>query len=193
MVVAAVCACQFHHGVVSHDGGGSADGPGIDAPKVDAMVAAIDSQPDAPPPCVVTGLQCGGQVTSKTCNGGCWVFCNDATPVVQSVARARCLAWGGELAPILDSNDQACVHSFDPANQIWIGYEQPLNQATPATGWSFNGVTITQPNWDTGEPNDSAADGIENNQENCAYMKDTGKWNDTPCGEMNRTRFACRR
>lgn len=70
------------------------------------------------------------------------MFCNDAAPVVQSVARARCIAWGGELAPILDANAQTCVHAFDAANQIWIGYEQALNQATSATGSSFNGVTI---------------------------------------------------
>jgi hypothetical protein len=129
------------------------------------------------------------------CNGACWVKCTQAVPVPsQYAASGACDGWGGKLAPIRDANDEACVSQMlFPSQASWTGFEQALTATTPAGDWSWNGdgVTPTFLSWDSGQPNDF--NGVENLQEQCAYMTTAGLWQDTDCFSSASYRFSCRR
>ena len=163
---------------------------GLDGPLDD-----IDAPPRA---CEATGLTCSGTVTVKTCTNAagrtCWASCNQA--LTQPQAEARCTAWGGKLGPFITTEDDVCFESVRIAGQkMWTALEQLPNQASFGAGWLWNGDATTPATvirWDTGEPNDSNADNVENNQEQCAFINESTLNNnshDKACTEVYR--FAC--
>lgn len=110
-----------------------------------------------------------------------------------SVATA-CADWGGEVAPIRNAADQACVQQMlFPQQASWIGLLQSPFATAVGDGWSVNGdnVALTYTNWDTGQPND--ANNVENGAEQCGFMTAEGKWQDTDCSSTALLRFSCRR
>lgn len=138
--------------------------------------------------CNATGLTCLGHVTVTTCNGGCWVTCDDT--VTEPGAALRCGGWGGKVAPIRTAADQTCATvGGEPS---WTGLVQRLGASSPTEGWSWNNdnVAPTFLAWASGQPEDH--DGHENNQENCAIQTPPSRaWSDVGC--LARYPFACRR
>jgi len=193
VLLVVVCACGFEHGAISHDSQidtGSGSGSNIDA--------AVDAPADAKitnATCDTSGLTCAGTTVALMCNGACWVKCTQTVAVPsQLAASGACNGWGGELAPIRDANDQACVSQMlFPSQASWTGFEQSITSTTLSGGWSWNsdGVVPTFVNWDPGQPNDF--NGVENGQEQCAYMTTSGGWQDTDCFSAASYRFSCRR
>ena len=191
----AIAGCGFSHGALSRDASGDDDGPMIDA----AIDASVDAAPDAAPDlgsCNTTALTClGGTPVAVTCNGGCWVKCQQGVPVAnQATASAQCAAWGGKLAPIRVQADNDCVATTLFLGQAsWIGFEQNATATTKTAGWTWNndGIAEAYTNWSGGQPNDN--DGTENGEEQCAYMPTVGTWQDIPCGDGGLFRFSCRR
>jgi hypothetical protein len=197
--VVAIAGCGFPHGTLSRD-----DAPIVaddDAPRmIDAAIdAAADASIDAAPnlgSCNTTALTClGGTPVAVTCNAGCWVRCQQSTPVAnEPAAAAACAAWGGKLAPIRSQQDNDCVAiTLFPSQSSWIGYEQDAAATMKGTGWSWNhdGVASSYTNWSSGQPNDN--DGTENGEEQCAYMPTNGTWQDVACSDASTYRFSCRR
>ena len=115
-----------------------------------------------------------------TCNGRCITYCDDM--VQQSTAESACVAWGGHLYTMHSAADDACAMSIIASNFAWIGYMQATGQSTPAVGWSWLDNNQT-PYLDwyatSNEPNDT--DGVENDDEQCAFMAVDGTWRDIQC------------
>lgn len=190
----AATSCSFSHGSLAKDAPVTGDD---DAPVM--IDAAIDAAPDAAPDlgsCNTTGFTCiGGTPVAVTCNGACWLKCQQSTPVAsEAAASAACLAWGGKLAPIREQADNDCVAvTLFPAQASWIGYEQAATATMKTTEWSWNGdgVATNYVNWSVGQPND--LDGAEDGQEQCAFMPTNGTWQDVACSDAGLFRLSCRR
>jgi hypothetical protein len=187
-------ACNFSHGSLAKDAGDD-DAPRIDAPTDGALDAAVDAAPDLGS-CNTTGFTCvGGTPVAVTCNGACWLKCQQSTPVAnEPAAAAACAAWGGKLAPIRDLADNNCVAvTLFPAQASWIGFEQASTATVKTDEWSWNsdGVAPTFTNWSVGQPND--LDGTEDGQEQCAFMPTNGTWQDVECAHTALYRLSCRR
>jgi hypothetical protein len=164
----------------------------IDASGDDASPPADDAPPiDAPALCSTQPITCSAPVVTS-CGGTCWVACPDA--VTESVASARCTAWGGRLARLTSTARDACIRStVAPAGDLWIGLEQRTEDQV-LEGWSWNSDNVAPPffNFDNSgsgnQPDDR--DGVENSEENCAAIANgRSKWNDTACGGSRA--FAC--
>jgi hypothetical protein len=193
LLLVTLTACSFHSG----PGGAAADGPPAtgDAAR-DAAIGEIDAPPDAAPDayvCTTALLTCAGIAAVHDCGGTCWVSCSEG--VEQPVAAARCTAWGGRLAPLQTAADHDCVRlTIFPGTAAWTGFAQLADQGAANTGWSWNGdgAMPAFTSWAPGQPNDG--DGVENNAEQCAYLSTpSGMWQDEPCTNASRFRFACRR
>jgi hypothetical protein len=187
--VVIVVGCRFSDGVVPGDGARH-DGVPLDAPA-EAMPDAFVFQ------CSTATLDCPNPFLTQliqSCNGACWVSCQSNDAIAdEATAAMKCANWGGELAPLRDVNDQACVHQglFDQ-QASWIGFVQDPLATMKAAGWSWNsdGQTPGFTQWAGGQPND--ADGTESGQEQCAVMSTGGDWQDVPCTGQTYARFSCR-
>ncbi|HEY5922768.1 MAG TPA: C-type lectin domain-containing protein [Kofleriaceae bacterium] len=172
-------------------------GTSIDAPS-DSMIVMTDAPGDGPTAgtCSTGGFVCTGTAVAITCNGSCWVKCQTTVPVAgQNVAAVACAGWGGSLAPIRNTADQACVaQMLFPSQAHWIGLEQDSTASLVTAGWTWNGngVAISYDNWGNGQPND--ANGTEpDHAEQCAFMNTAGDWHDTSCTDNGLYRFSCRK
>jgi len=180
-----LAGCSFRHG----------SAPASDATHDGPPDVAIDARIDAPPDaatCPSTLLACpGGTATMLVCNNACWASCT--AQGAEPTAAAACTAWGGRLAPLQTQADQDCVQlTVLPGHASWIGFEQAAGATTLTSGWSWNsdGITPSFTNWGGGQPND--LDGIEDGQEQCAYMSTpSGTWQDQGCGLLF-FNFSCR-
>jgi hypothetical protein len=187
-VAIALAGCGFRHGVVSD--------ATHDSPPDVAIDARIDAAPDAPPDavtCPTLAVACPAGITTMViCNNACWASCTAQGD--EPTASAACTAWGGRLAPLQTQADQDCVHlTVFPGAASWIGFEQSAGATTLTGGWTWNsdGITPSFTNWSGGQPNDGA-DGVENGEEQCAYMSNpSGAWQDTACSTLL-FNFSCR-
>ncbi len=184
-----LAACSFHASIEPGAQGG-ADAQGhvttaeagavtIDAATPDTVVASA---------CSTTGLTCLTGATATTCNGACWVHCNDGANEFD--AAGRCTGWGGALAPLRSSADEQCAAVASQAQ--WTGYTQAVVVGGDTDeDWSWNGDGAPSPylHWAAGQPNDG--DGFEDASENCAYLSTSGSWQDTSC--LSVFQFSCRR
>jgi len=135
-----------------------------------------------PPPCA-------GAATARLCGDRCFAACAEIVMAVDSAP--RCTAWGGTLAVMRYQADVDCVTGLS-SSQLWMGYFQIVNAATPAAGWSWvDGDPSTFVNWAAGEPNDGAT--VESNTEQCGELYPDGSWNDEACGLFGEDGFACSR
>jgi hypothetical protein len=192
LVVCASCKFAPHLGVddanAQTDTAASDSGPMIDA--------AADGSVDAAFVCSDTGLACPNAVSTAaiTCNNACWVKCQSSTAFTDvDVLEQNCAAWGGKLAPLRDANDQSCVDAkLFKAQASYIGFRQAANQALPALGWSWNSdnKTPTFIHWSIGQPDDGA--GVENGDEQCAFMTTNGDWQDVKCLGTQLFRYSCK-
>lgn len=123
-----------------------------------------------------------------SCDGKCFATCAELLP--RAEAAARCAAWGGTLATLHDADENACLQSL-LVSHVWLGYEQSATSVDLLAGWSWvDGVTSSYVNWRAGEPND--IDMVEDGEENCAIMFETGPWNDYECDVVDPA-LACSR
>jgi hypothetical protein len=186
--LALIGACEFVPGVLPD----ASVNPSADAP----LDAGLDTPPDPDGnTCSNAGLTCTtGMLWTFSCGGGCWVGCKEST--THADAKARCIAWGGELARITDQATQDCVNGmFQTSTARWLGLEQAAAQTSPSAGWSWGGDGLALPfttGWSGGQPNDG--DGDESDHlEQCVYMSNpSGAWHDTPCTSPSGA-FACTR
>lgn len=114
------------------------------------------------------------------CNGRCITYCDDMVP--QAMAESRCAAWGGHLYSVHGAADDTCATSIIATNYTWLGYMQTVGSSGTNVNWLWldNNQTAFQ-NWSaaTSEPND--LDGVENDQEQCAFIALDGTWRDIQC------------
>jgi len=175
----------------------------IDAPvggQIDATVggqidATTGGQIDASFVCSITSMMCPGNQTLRLLSCGdssdCWVGCRDGNVVSPNEAAAFCTSWGGRLANIDSAAEETCVRTTING-AIILGLSQAASQTDTDIGWSWNGDGLTPAylNWDNGQPNDS--NGVETNEEQCAFSNSGGNWHDTVCNAPASARFTCR-
>ena len=170
-----------------------------DAATSDAASDAVTSDATgidaAPGACSTAGLVCpngNARAIPATCSTSneCWVGCRDGDTQSPVEAAKHCLNWGGRLATFASAAQEACVRTVINGS-IMLGLSQAGGEATPLTGWSWNGDGSTPPflAWGAGQPSD--ADGVENGEEQCAVSNTSSEWHDTPCGITNSARWIC--
>jgi hypothetical protein len=129
------------------------------------------------PPAGCTVAPCGTEA--------CLAFCPQAAS--ETAARISCTApWC--IVTISDISENECIRVGIQGIVSWIGYVQSPNQTAADAGWSWTCGTGSLVNWATGEPNDGL-DGVENGEEQCAWMAGDGTWADDKCG--NPFPFVC--
>lgn len=97
-------------------------------------------------------------------------FKND--PLNWETAGGRCTVWGGYLATINNSNEDALLDSIlgIPPHPIWIGYNDIETQGE--FKW-VDGTDSSYTNWGSGQPNPSPSDACVEK-----YPHDFLKWHD---------------
>lgn len=116
-------------------------------------------------------------------------FDDEATPISWQAAQTTAEGQGRYLATITS----AAENEFILANLItscgcnyWAGGSQAASQASTDAGWSWvNGEgPFSYTNWTfDNEPNDQDTDPVvEDNEENCLEVSESGTWNDQSCG-----------
>lgn len=122
----------------------------------------------------------------KPYKGNCYLFMKNH--VSWNTASQYCASKGGNLASIVDENEQNFVFSQLPGeidrSQYWIGFNDMLSQMKFM--WS-DGSPIHYTNWAENEPNNWL-----NHNEDCVgiFLKD-GTWNDEMC-ENPQSGFVCK-
>jgi hypothetical protein len=158
----------------------------VDAPLVDGrrdgpIGPTDDSEsPDVlvpPGTCDTVGLVCSSTPTLMVINGGCYVTCHDL--ISWTAARARCQAWGGDLA-VLDTPQEDLAVTDTLNSGHWIGMQQMQNATQPQDGWVWiTGTSVNNERWYPGEGMDGS-DQAENHQEDCGWAIASG-WGDFSC------------
>jgi hypothetical protein len=196
-----LAACSFHPpGSSDASGVGPIDGAGDD--DVDGMPGVIDapvadaSPPDATVPCP-TDVPAGCTGVAFECAGSssCYALCS-APGVTHANAEGRCQTWGGHLASLATTEEQACaVAQFTTANtgDMWIGLHQGSGAGSPTVGWTYLDGTAYAgfTAWHSGQPDDYQ--GTEDGEEQCADTEVgwTWEWNDEVCSDEQG--FLCER
>jgi hypothetical protein len=122
------------------------------------------------PPAGCTLAACGTEA--------CHAFCPQLAS--EAAARISCAPpWC--IVTITDITENDCIRAGIQNMSSWIGYVQAPNQTAVDAGWGWTCGTSPLVNWSTGEPNDGL-DGIENGEEQCAWIAGDGTWADVACG-----------
>ena len=96
-------------------------------------------------------------------------------PFNWAIARSRCAVWGGDLATITNSNEDALLDSIVsvPPHPIWIGYNDIETEGE--FRW-VDGTNSNYTNWGSGQLNPSPSDDCVEK-----YPHDFLKWHDDYC------------
>ncbi|MEE2836750.1 MAG: C-type lectin domain-containing protein, partial [Myxococcota bacterium] len=131
---------------------------------------------------------CSNTCTSGAAPEGCYFVAN-RTPVTISCnrwvnwsdARRACRDWGGELASVMDQNDQNLLWAAAQRNDHWIGLKRHRG------GWRWESRASNFSYWADNQPDDWR------NNEDCGeiWARPNGRWNDVRCDERNR--YFCER
>ena len=93
-------------------------------------------------------------------------------------AKAFCEELGGHLATSTSTEKQAFIETLTNSNACWLGGQKVSNTWQWITGETWNYT-----NWNNGEPNDTASDGM------ATQIYASGKWDDTDV--YNSKKFIC--
>ena len=110
-------------------------------------------------------------------SGVCFSYFTNS-PSNWETARSRCAVWGGDLATITNSNEDALLDSIMgvDSSECWIGYNDIETEGE--FKWA-DGTNSSYTNWESGEPN------------NAGSIQDCGtkywlspKWDDQSCSYL---------
>lgn len=118
----------------------------------------------------------GGNAALQEPGGACFVLFT--TPKTRAAAELDCVALGGHLASVKTAATNAIVTTLvSTTPSAFLGGS---DLATEGTFVWPDGTAVTYANWRTGEPNNGAAGGYE---EDCLVIQGllAGVWDDRPC------------
>ncbi|HEY5926653.1 MAG TPA: C-type lectin domain-containing protein [Kofleriaceae bacterium] len=186
LAIVLLVACSFDPAAMT----GAVDAPSSDAESSDAMGSDAETPPiDTPAVACPTDLPASCTGVLFECNGSptCYALCT-SPGANHSTAESRCVAWGGHLASLATTPEQACaVAIFTPrvSGDLWMGLLQS-GGGGPTANWSYLDGTpyAGTGSWHTGQPDDYQGD--ENGEEQCGDMELgwTWEWNDDGCGDV---------
>ena len=184
LAIVLLAACSFDPPAMSGAiDATSSDAEGSGAPDVGA--APIDTPAAACP----TNLpdNCTGVLFE--CNGSpsCYALCT-SPGASHATAESRCTAWGGHLASLATTPEQACgvaIFTGQVSGDLWMGLLQ-TGGGGPTANWAYlDGTPYTGAgSWHVGQPDDYQGD--ENGEEQCGDMELgwTWEWNDDGCADV---------
>jgi hypothetical protein len=158
-------------------GGGTVE-LGSPVPVVESDVGSSDAgSSDAGPSDAGSSsptLACDGPGDVAAEAGGCYTFVAEAAS--WATASAVCSAWGGALAQIESSDEEAFVLEGTSAN-TWVGLND--RETEGSMRWDGGAELGTYSNWAAEQPDDF--DGTED----CVELLADGRgWNDRPCTDL---------
>ena len=111
-------------------------------------------------------------------SGVCFSYFTNS-PSNWTTARSRCAVWGGDLATITNSNEDALLDSIVsvPTHPIWIGY----NDIETEGDWKWaDGTDSSYTNWNANRPDNHLGN------QDCAekFFLNLPKWEDDFCYEL---------
>jgi hypothetical protein len=155
---------------------GEAPGDGTDAGS------AIDGPPGVhgeAPACLMDA-----SYTANTATGRRYKLYPATTLLDYDSAIDLCAADGAQLAVIETQSENDYLKAVLPGGgSAWIGFDDLTVEGT--FKW-ITGVTGSYPGFGSGEPNDGTGNG-----EDCAFLKNDGKWDDNDCSNTKRVLCEC--
>ena len=120
--------------------------PDTDAPPGDADIDADDTDAEIDAP---SGLTCpGGWFQSPSDPSRCFGPSNISAD--WDTVRNDCLAMGGDLADVLDNNENQLLEQT-AGLELWLGGSDPAGQMNYT--WARTGAPFSYTSWAAGEPN----------------------------------------
>jgi hypothetical protein len=186
LAIVLLAACSFDPRT---SGAIDAAAPSDDALDASAADDATTPVPDATAVACPTELPAGCTGVLFECNGSptCYALCT-SPGADHSTAELRCVGWGGHLASLATTAEQACavaIFTGRVTGDLWMGLLQ-TGGGGPTDNWAYLDATPYSGtgSWHVGQPDDYQ--GQESGEEQCGDMEMgwTWEWNDDGCSDV---------